>query len=107
MVGASVATGISIIILNIVMLLEVYKLMKMHPYNGKFIKPAIFAIFAFGIILFIKNVILDFHGGLLQLLICISLFVGIFMWLICKWGIDDKDKFVVDIFKKKVLKVIT
>lgn len=106
MIGASVATGISIIILNIIMLVEVYLLMKMHPYNWKFLKPAIFGMISFGIILFMKNILLNFNW-FLQLLVYISLFIVIFVCLMVKWGIDGEDKFIINVFKMRFLKTLS
>lgn len=103
--GAAIASGLSTIIFNLVMLLEVYLLLKMHSISGKFLKPTVFGLACFVAMVFIKGVLLDYNGPL-NLLIYIPLFLFIFTGLIYKWGIDDEDQIVVKVFKSKLQKVL-
>ena len=104
-VGASIASGISIIIFNIVMLLETYVLLKAHPYSRKFLKPTLFGMVAFAIILFMKYILIDWVG-MIKLVIFIPLFLFVFTYLMYKWGLDEQDRFIIGIFHKKLQKVL-
>ncbi len=102
-VGASIASGISIIIYNLVMILQVYVILKIHPYSIKFLKPTLFGLVSFGVVLVIKYFLLDLNG-LQELLVYIPLFLILFSGLTYVWGIDDEDRFIIDIFKRKFFK---
>lgn len=102
-VGACIASGTSVIILNIIMLLEIFVLMKMHPYSRSFIKPTLSGVVAF-IIIWCMRYILNDLGEIQKVLIALPLFLTVFIGLIYKWGIEDEDKVIVDLFKKKLLR---
>ena len=104
-VGASIASGISIIIFNIVMLLETYVLLKAHPYSRKFLKPTLFGMVAFAIILFMKYILIDWVG-MIKVVTFIPLFLFVFTCLMYKWGLDEQDRFIISIFHKKLQKAL-
>lgn len=103
MTGASIASGLSLIIFNIVTLSEVYALLKMHPYSRKFFKPAVSAIIASGVILLMRHMLPELSGTQ-KMLIHTTVFSGVFTSLICWGGIDEETKLLVNVLKKNFLK---
>jgi len=101
-IGASLASGISIIISNIVMLLEVLILLKIHPYSLQFLKSVVSGIVAFGVLLLVHHMGGDLNP-VLRISISVLLFTAVFLWLLQKCGFNSEDKFVFRFIKKKIV----
>ena len=84
---------------------EVYVLLKMHPFSGKFLKPTVAGAVAFGIISFAGPAVLDLHG-LKKVLIYTPMFLIMFTSVLCLLGIDAEDRFIINYMKTKLKKVI-
>jgi O-antigen/teichoic acid export membrane protein len=54
--GAAVASSCSIVALNIVMVIEVFRLIRIHPYERAFLKPILTGIIAILVIYSAKNI---------------------------------------------------
>jgi O-antigen/teichoic acid export membrane protein len=102
MTGAAMASGTSVIFLNIVMLLETLILLRTHPYSLKFIKITILAILALGVFLLAENVLPDM-GKIWKLLISTTMFLGVYFGFIYKWGTDVEDEVIIDMLKNRLL----
>lgn len=100
MVGASIATGLSLIATTTVMLLCVYRLLKIHPYNRKFLTVTLLAAVAFAPA-FAADCLMMRSGNTLKLLIVISLYLVIYAILSVKWAWYDEDWFIVNMLKTK------
>jgi O-antigen/teichoic acid export membrane protein len=103
--GAAIASGISLITFNLLMLLQVRFLLKMQPYNKRFLSPTLLAIIAFAMVLFIKSFLTNWTE-IQRLLISAPLFVLAFALPMYKWGVNEEDRIVVDTIKQKLLKTI-
>ena len=101
MIGAATASAISLIVLNIAMLIEVYLLLQIHPYNSKFLKPSAAAIISFAFTIFLKFV-LPWPSGLWAVITLTPLFLVIFTTLVFLWGMDDEDRLILGIIKAKL-----
>lgn len=55
LMGAAIAAGVATAILNLSRLLEVFKLFRLWPYNGEFIKPILAGVTALAVTLVIKQ----------------------------------------------------
>jgi O-antigen/teichoic acid export membrane protein len=55
-IGAAIATGVSVVAMNIIQTIQVYKLVKLWPYNRSFIKPVLAGVGAFLAILLVNRV---------------------------------------------------
>lgn len=99
-IGAAIASCSSIIILNLLMLFETYRFLKIHPYNRKFLKPFTLGITTYVVVIAAKYWFHDL-SSMYQLIIFIPLFLVCFAVLLYKWGIDDEDRFIIEGFKKK------
>ncbi|MHA2283345.1 MAG: flippase [Promethearchaeota archaeon] len=104
-IGAAVASGISLIIFEMTMLFEVYVLMKMLPHNAKIIKPIVSGIVSLGILLSIEYSLPNLNN-IQKFLVYIPLLFAIFTGLIYSFGIDDEDRFVIGFVKNKFLATI-
>jgi len=103
MLGAAIASGVSLIILNALMLVEVYILLKMHPYSRKFISPTLIAMIAFVSTLLVRSILADW-AIIPRLLISIQVFALILVCLICKWGCHEEDRLIINTIQEKILR---
>lgn len=100
-VGAAIASCSSMVIFNIIMLIEVYVFLKIHPFSPKYVKSMFYGILAFSIVLLIEKTLWDLQGfG--KMLVYGSMFVlllGLIMYLT---GLDDEDKLLFSTIKRKI-----
>lgn len=99
--GAALATGCSIVIINLIMLAQVYFYVNMSPYNFKFAKPGIAGILAFTSGYFLQGeiatVVLPFINVLITAtVICASYFMVLYIL-----RIDENDLIFIDTLKEK------
>ena len=99
--GAAVASGISIVVVNLVMLVEVYIILKIHPYGKMYIQPTIICSVIFTIFFFICKWFSALTDGQ-RLATIIPTFIAAFIFLTYKWGISKNDGFIIEIFMKKL-----
>lgn len=99
-IGAAIASGISIIASNVVMLLEVCILLRMHPYSRHFVKPLGASLVAFGIVVFVLNMLGNLVG-VQKMLVSVLLFSAIFITVLYKLGFNDQDRFIIKTVKMK------
>lgn len=91
--GAAVATGISIALLNLVRLLLVYIYLGVHPYDSRYIKLLIASFSSFLIVLILKNFIV--FGSYISTLVCfVPIAVLTFLSVIFIFGFDEEDKMI-------------
>lgn len=98
--GAAVAGTISTIILNLAMSIQVFYLLKMHPYKISFFKPLLSGAFAILFIYFIKININTVSFKIF--IILLLLFIILYTTLLCLFGFRDEDKIVFNLVKKKL-----
>jgi O-antigen/teichoic acid export membrane protein len=101
-VGASLASGTSIVIFNLTMLFKIQASLKMHPYSKKFLKPTAFGIVTY-VILLTANLFSFTIDPLPKLLLSAIIFFPLYAGLMYTSGIDHEDKMVMDVIKKKIL----
>ncbi len=105
--GAAVAIAVSISLVNIIRLLEVYLFLKMHPYKLYFFKPLI----AGGISLVSLYFFAPFVSGIsIQFIYVIAgalFFLIIYVACISLLGIDDEDRLILNKIKTYVSKRIS
>ncbi|MFA7466656.1 MAG: oligosaccharide flippase family protein [Desulfotomaculaceae bacterium] len=97
--GAVLTLGISMFLYNFVRLVEVYILYRLFPYNGKFIKVFVIAVVVTALALLINKFLSD---GFLSAAISFVILFGGFYWLLNLWGLDEEDRAVVLLVKRKV-----
>ena len=96
-IGAAIATAISISLMNIAKLIEVYFSYNIHPYNLKYIKIFFSLSCGFIVCYFVRRFSLQAGLGFISIIV-ISSIVFFICSFICTWliGLDDDDK---EIFK--------
>lgn len=102
-VGAAIATSISLSTINLIRLAEVVILLKMHPYNWQYLKP-LFSGSVVGCIYYFFISITSFRIISSPLLI-LSFFVVYFL-IIYFLGIDEKEKEILFKAKGKILCIL-
>ncbi|MFQ6082633.1 MAG: flippase [Candidatus Aminicenantia bacterium] len=102
-IGAAIATSTSIILFSIIELIQVYLILKIHPYRKDFLKP----LFAGGVSLFTLSlltelIICNIYSGMLKSLILGSVaFIGIYILIFYILGLQEEDKIVLEKIKEK------
>ncbi|MEP9410016.1 MAG: flippase [Candidatus Brocadia sp.] len=111
--GAAVATGVSLSVMNLIRLLEVYLIYKMHPYNRNYIQGMVSGTVAVVVLylmdayflideyLLINNFLLN-HALLVKLVANILIVLVIFAVGFVLKGISDEDRFIFHAITKKV-----
>ncbi len=94
-VGASIATSISIIFINILRMLKLYKLGKIHSFSKNLVKPAIITT-----LILIPIYILLFRGIVISLFMTATMFIIFYLvYLIIFLGTKSIDKEDIDLLK--------
>lgn len=97
--GAAMATGTSIAVINLLKLGEVYYFLKVYPYESSFLKPLTAGMVSAGVIFLLKNFI--FHTSPWMLFFLAIIFGLIYISLLRLFGFEKEDKLVLDIVRKK------
>jgi len=103
-IGAAVATTISLVAINIVELTEIYYLFGFHPFRWDILKPISAGIFSSLIILAILR--FDFiklhQNNILLLGALIILFLTLYLLSLILLGLSDEDKWMVKLIQKRL-----
>ncbi|MCD6216008.1 MAG: flippase [Candidatus Aenigmarchaeota archaeon] len=97
--GAAIATGLSLILVNIARLLEVYFFYRMHPYRYSYSKPIIAALGAIALYSLIDFVIAPKGGFRFSELAILGI---IYFLILILLGTDEEDNIVLQAVKKKI-----
>lgn len=97
--GAAIAGAISLFLLNILRVLEVWWILKIHPFKLSFIKPVIIGSIAAGVIFLVSRFV--YSGSLLldavaAVIFCLLFGAGIFLF-----RLDEEDKLVIAAMLKR------
>ena len=89
--GAALATLVSLSILGLLRSVEVWFFAKLHPFNSKLLKPVVASIVSYFILLLIKPYLMPFHTLLtLSFALVVAFFsFGCILWLL---GFDSDDR---------------
>jgi len=100
--GAAIATSVSISMINIMRIIEIYYSLKIHPFNIKFLKGIVGTIITFIIVfLFKKYLLLDLHY-LINLLLSSLLILILFLSLLFLFKFEEEDKFIYEKLKSRI-----
>jgi O-antigen/teichoic acid export membrane protein len=96
--GAAMATGASYAVINIARLMEVYMLLRIHPYDTNYHKPFVagFAVILLSVLLLIFNVSQTIWLFGMVILIIIYFIVLYFL------GLEYEDKMIWETIKKRI-----
>lgn len=102
--GTAVSTGLAVIVVNLLGLLQVVWLLKMHPYRWDMLKPvgaAILSALLTGGLLYLANLI---HISLLLQLGLIPVFCAVYFGGLMLFKIGPEDQVVVNVLRRKLLR---
>ncbi len=99
-VGAAIATCISIVTINLIRLLEVYIIYKIHPYNKDYIYGIVSGVIATVILYFLDKYLPD-HSCVIRLVANIFVVSVISVFLFIITGASEEDKYLLDAVMKK------
>jgi O-antigen/teichoic acid export membrane protein len=96
--GAAIATGISYAVINIARIVEVYKLLRMHPYDTNYHKLfiAAFAVIILSVFLFMFN--LSQLSWIFSVIILIIVYFSALYFL----GLEYEDKMIWETIKRRI-----
>jgi len=97
--GAALATGTSITLINLIRLIEVFLLYKIHPFHKSFWKPLVAGIIA-GFVCFLIKPLIPFDGSIW--VFGVMLFLLIYSIIFIVLGISDQEKLVVNAIVRKL-----
>lgn len=103
-VGAAIASCASLVVFNIIMLIETYFFLKIHPFSLRYIRPIFYGLVAFSIVLLAEKTLWQLQG-LGKILVYGPVLMLLFILFMYLTGLDDEDKLLFSAFKRKFLKV--
>jgi O-antigen/teichoic acid export membrane protein len=92
--GAAVALALSIALLNVVHLIEVYVIFKIHPYTRGFYKPILSGLIAFLILRLTFDRFLHLQDSLLMVMIGSLIFMSVYVLSLTILGIEEEEKVI-------------
>lgn len=101
MIGAALATSISIALFNVVELCLVHKLFKIQPYRPDFVKPILAGTFSL-IILWLLTHYIFIEYNLLTFALAIFVFLIVYVFFIIIFGLQEEDKIVLREMREKI-----
>jgi len=105
LIGAAFGFGISIILLQLIQLIEVWTLYHFHPYSMQHLKPIVACASSVAILFFLKNVFL-YAGNYISTILVISIFITTYALLLKLFGLSEEDKILLSKVKEKILKIL-
>ncbi len=100
MTGAALTSSLSIIAYNLLMLIEVYWWLKMHPYNIRFIKSSMSGLAVFLVFFLLIGSVS--WSVTMELIIFIPLFLVVYFWFIYKFCMGDEEIVILNKIKTKI-----
>ncbi|MBD3287659.1 oligosaccharide flippase family protein [candidate division KSB1 bacterium] len=103
LLGAAFAGAVSILLMDIMRVCEVYYILKIHPYSIKFIKPLIAAAASFAVISLVTNKSGSISTTIPELILYAALFLGSYFSVLYFLKLDEQDEFVLKSFYSKFM----
>ncbi|MFX0136423.1 MAG: flippase [Candidatus Hodarchaeota archaeon] len=101
--GAAIATCLSISIMNIIRLGEVYYFLKIFPYNFKFLKPIFGGILPILLFYLLRGKFLfKVNQSNVNIIILTFFFLILYLFLLYLFKFDKEDRFIIKKFSKKL-----
>ena len=99
-VGAAIATATSIILINMLRLVEVYKLYQIHPYSRSYSKAFIPAVVSILLLLIVKLLELGFIWDIMFNIFIVGITFSIYIRIT---GFDETDKYIFKMVRAKLI----
>jgi O-antigen/teichoic acid export membrane protein len=98
--GAAFSYAITVALVNLIRLLELYYFEKMHPFKTSFVKPIIAGAIAFALVYPIKNFIS--LNQYVEMVLGTMLFLLLFVLILWILKFDDEDKYIFSLITGKL-----
>lgn len=102
--GAAIGTGISLVILNLLRLTEVFYLMKIHPYRFDYLKPLLAGLISITTVFFIQNNFSDM--GNIILLVLFTGFFCSYLLLLYLFKLSEEELYIKNILSNKLTSLV-
>lgn len=99
--GAAIATALSVTILNIIRIFEVYSILRVHPFNLSYLKPALSALIMIISIILSQRFVFP-NCSIPFIISIIFVFLGLYFCLLKLLGLNEEDNIVLDSIGKKL-----
>jgi len=100
-VGVAVATAISVVIVNLLRLMQVFWLFRLLPYDITFVKPVLAGIVAMAVTWVTGNILFN-NSGLFAVIFNIGLLLATFSGSILLLGLSQEDKVILQRFGNRL-----
>jgi O-antigen/teichoic acid export membrane protein len=105
MIGAAVATAFSICVVSVLGLVEVYVILKMHPFRLDFLKPLIAGGVSLLILIFSKDYLFNFGQPHFSLLVGGFILLASYTAILILLRLEDEDRIIIDKIRQKLMKL--
>lgn len=103
--GAAIAFAGVFSMLNILRVVEVYAILKIHPYRVDFVKPIAAGCLLSLFLFFLRGFSLIETGSFVGLILCIFISLAFYFTLIFLFGLGQEDVFVLNKLKEKLIRM--
>ena len=100
MEGAAGATAIAIIVINFIMLFQVYYHLRIHPYQLSFLKPLLGGVVAAVVVLLGRDII-GWGNSAVKIAVLSFMLLAIFVAVLKLLKLDDQDRFILQQLRLK------
>jgi len=95
-IGAALAQAISIIFMSIIRLMQVYFILKIHPYRLDFFKPLLASVISSISVFLLTKHLIQTNKPLILLLIGSLVVIGIYTCMLSLLGFEKEEKFILN-----------
>jgi len=103
MLGSAIAVSLALSLINLIKLIEVQLILKVHPYRLDFLKPLAAGIFSSLVVLLAGSRLLPTEGALLRLMLGTLILISSYAAMIVILGIGQEEKVVLVKIKQRLL----
>jgi len=98
--GAAFSYAITVILINLIRLIELYHFEKIHPFKLSYLKPFFAGAISFVIVFYVK-IIIDINQYL-EMILGIMIFLSLFALTLWTLKFDKEDKYMFEIVSKRI-----
>ncbi len=102
-IGAAFATGLSIAIVNILRLAEVYYFLRIHPFKLNYLKPCIAGFLSLFLVYIVVYKFFPVSLSLLDMSLLSLFFVSLYIFFIFLFKLEKEDEYILKLFYQKLI----
>lgn len=102
-IGAGIATGLSIALINILRLAEVYYFLKIHPYKLTFLKPCVAGFLSFFLINLITTKLFPIPISIFNMAVLSLIYVSLYALFIFLLKLEKEDKYILKLIYQELI----